>query len=98
GQAVEALVHISAASHAPALARQVTVGAIAAVSGAQVPLPAGPPAMLQAWQSPAPPAQALLQHTPSAQKPDSHSALRLHAAPRAAAAIVCTRALPALTP
>jgi hypothetical protein len=64
----------------PEAARHVTVeGRVE-----HVPSDAAPVATLQAWQSfAAPLPHALLQHTPSVQKPDAHSASAVHEAPLA---------------
>jgi hypothetical protein len=63
GQVVAVPLQVSATSQSPAESRQLRPAA----TGAQVPLDGAPAAMAQAWQSVVPPAQALLQHTPSAQ-------------------------------
>src|SRR5690606_32431492 len=52
------------------------------VRGAQVPSTAAPAATVQAWQSVVlPPPHAVLQHTPSTQKPLWQSLAPVHAAP-----------------
>lgn len=65
GQVVATPLHVSATSHTPVDARHVVPDGI----GAQVP---DEPARLHAWQSEVPPAQALLQQTPSVQNPVAH--------------------------
>ena len=63
---------VSATSHSPTDARQTVEAGI----GEQ--MPAEP---LSAHESQAPAAHAVLQHTPSAQKPEEHSVVLPHAAP-----------------
>jgi hypothetical protein len=73
--------------HVPAWQVSVCVQAFASlqtdpVRGAQVPFAAAPAAMLQAWQSFAtPPPHAVLQQTPSAQKPLTQSEFIAHVPP-----------------
>ena len=78
GQAVEVPLQVSAASHTPLAARQVEP----AFTAPQVPLTAAPAAIEQAWQSLVLlPPQALLQHTPSTQKPVPHWPVVVHFLP-----------------
>ena len=71
----------------PALQTSVVVHPLPSVQAlpvvdAQVPFTAAPAATLQAWQSfVAPPPHAVLQQTPSVQKPLAHCAAPVHAAP-----------------
>ena len=53
------------------------------VEGPQVPFTAAPAATEQAWQSDVPPPQAVLQHTPSTQKPVPHCTLEVQSEPGA---------------
>ncbi len=70
--------HCSTTSQAPAEGRQV----VAAAATPQVPFTAAPAVVLQAWQSVVtPPPQAVLQHTPSAQKPLAHSSCVVQVVP-----------------
>jgi hypothetical protein len=64
-----AVVHASASEHA------------LPVVGPHAPSVAAPAATLHAWQSLVPPPHAVLQHTPSAQNPETHCAPALHALP-----------------
>jgi hypothetical protein len=59
-------------------APQSVAGAAASVSTVQTPSDVAPSDALQTSQAPA---QAALQHTPSEQNEDAHSAAELHAAP-----------------
>jgi len=97
GHATLTLVQVSARSQAGAAPRQTTVGAAVAERAAHV--PSAPPvsAALHAWQSFAPPAHAVLQHTPSVQKPLTQAASPPQVEPVVPNS-VNTRALPALTP
>ena len=77
---------LPAPSQLPALQVSVVVQLSASsqmlpVVGPQVPSTAAPAATLHAWQSLVPPPHALAQQTPSVQKPLTHSAAAVQAAP-----------------
>jgi hypothetical protein len=72
GQLVEVPLHVSAASHSPAAARQL------------VPLPTGEqiPTFPGRLQAPHPPLQAVSQQTPFAQNPEAHWLPELQESPK----------------
>ena len=64
-------------------AAQRMVPAVGFCTAPHVPVTAAPAAVLHAWQSLVlEPPQVLLQHTPSAQKPDAQSVPVVHVPPR----------------
>ena len=77
GQVVLTPLQVSARSQLPLAARHV----LPFFTGPQVPFLAAPAATLHAWQSTLPPPQAVLQHTPSTQKPVEQSLFLVHLPP-----------------